>query len=77
MSDNKPAIGSEWKHTHGNYYRVLLIANEDMVRPIYYPVTVVYEGTNGKIWSRPLSEWYRSMTPVCPLESDGILWSIK
>jgi hypothetical protein len=30
-----------------------------------YPVTVVYQGVvNGAVWTRPLSDWHRSMTSV-------------
>lgn len=54
---------SEWIHTNGNKYIVLCIANEHTERPNQYPVTVVYQGENLKIWSRPLTEWHRSMTP--------------
>lgn len=56
---------SLWRHTNGNLYRALMMANIHTERPDQYPVTVVYEGVeNGKIWSRPLSEWHRSMTEV-------------
>lgn len=55
--------GSEWTHMNGNKYRVLCIANEYAERPDRYPVTVVYQGVDFKIWSRPLADWHRSMTP--------------
>lgn len=59
-----PSPGSQWAHTNGNRYTVLCIANEFTERPEQYPQTVVYRGENGRIWSRPVSEWGRSMTPV-------------
>ena len=61
------AAVSEWRHTNGNLYHVLCIANEHTERPDQYPVTVVYQGDNGRIWSRPLSDWHRSMTPNAEL----------
>lgn len=62
--DKLPTIGSKWRHHNGNEYTVMLIANFYSERPEKYPVTVVYRGQNDKIWSRPLSLWYASMTPV-------------
>lgn len=55
-----PTPYSTWQHKNGTEYTVLLIANADSDKA-EYPVTVVYQGPNGKVWSRPLSEWYRSM----------------
>lgn len=59
-----PEYGSVWEHhPTGNIYRVLLITNQQTQRPDKYPITVVYENTNtGTTWSRPLSEWHRSMS---------------
>lgn len=54
-------VGSEWVHTNGNIYKVVTIANKDTEYPDKYPVTIVYSGQNGKIWSCPLSDWHRSM----------------
>lgn len=59
-----PKLGSKWRHRNGVEYMVQMITNEDSTRP-EYPTTVVYVTIlNGKRWSRPLSEWYRSMTEV-------------
>lgn len=59
-----PAVGSNWSHTNGNNYQVTLVTNLLSTRA-EYPVTVVYTNqANGTVWSRPLTEWYRSMTPV-------------
>jgi hypothetical protein len=59
-----PEDGSKWRHYNGMEYQVLMITNLDSTRP-EYPTTVVYVNTmNGKRWSRPLSEWHRSMTEV-------------
>ncbi len=56
-----------WKHKSGSFYRVLLITNEQSTRE-EYPITVVYKGQDGVVWSRPLSKWHDSMT----LERDSI-----
>jgi hypothetical protein len=55
-----PVIKSKWKHLNGIEYEVIAIANENDT--IKYPTTVVYKGINGKIWSRLLTEWYRSFS---------------
>lgn len=57
-----PPPGSHWVHKNGNRYKVLLITNAAATQPEYI-LTIVYEGENGYIWSRPLSEWLRSYTP--------------
>lgn len=61
---NLPRPTSTWEHTNGNHYAVLFIANEFTERPDQYPQTVVYKGENGRVWSRPVSDWARSMTLV-------------
>ncbi len=59
MTD-EPKPGSRWKHHSGRSYTVLMLVNGDD-RPDTYP-RVVYQGENGKRWSRPLADWHRSMT---------------
>lgn len=56
--------GSVWQHTNGNEYMVLMMTNVDSTND-RYPETIIYAGKNEKIWSRPLSDWHRSMTRVC------------
>jgi hypothetical protein len=62
----EPAItkGSLWRHNNGVEYRVLYLANEKTADPIKYPVTVVYQGPNGLVWTRPMADWHRSMTRI-------------
>ena len=58
-------VGSKWKHRNGIAYTVIAIANVGVLDPITsekYPPTVVYQGTNGKVWARYLSDWGRSFT---------------
>jgi hypothetical protein len=59
-----PAIGSLWRHHNGNEYTVVMITNLKSERLDEYPITVVYVGGNGNIWSRPLHRWHSSMTLV-------------
>lgn len=56
-----PEVDTCWHHTNGNIYCVRSITNQGSTST-RYPETVVYEGTNGKLWSRPVSEWHRSLT---------------
>lgn len=57
-----PKIGTKWTHSNGAVYTVESITNIDSTNQARYPTTVVYRGTNDKLWSRPLSDWHRSMT---------------
>jgi len=56
--------GSLWQHKVGGKYLVLNLTNVHAVHPGTYKVTVVYQDEDGLIWSRPLSDWHRSMTRV-------------
>ena len=60
------AIGSLWKHTGGNVYRVLNLANySTQVPDSDYQKTVVYENVDNKtVWSRHLSRWFGSMQRI-------------
>lgn len=61
----EPKPETLWQHHNGGVYRVLHIANQQTTNPDKYPVTVVYQGVvNGAVWTRPLSDWHRSMTSV-------------
>lgn len=59
-----PDMWSLWRHRNGRAYRVTGIANANSINPDAYPVSVVYEGSNGKVWCRPLRDWHRSMTLI-------------
>jgi hypothetical protein len=59
---NRPLIGTRWVHTNNHHaYTILLLTNEHSEND-NYQIQVVYKGDNGKIWSKPLSDWHRSMT---------------
>lgn len=55
---------TKWKHKNGLEYEVILIANEASTDQVKYPITVVYQGANAKVWSKPLNDWHRSMTLI-------------
>jgi len=62
MIDPKP--NDIWMHSNGILYRVIMLTNMQSKKE-KYPPTVVYETiSNGNVWSRPLSDWHRSMTFV-------------
>lgn len=59
-----PEPGSRWRHHNGNEYTVRLITNLYSIRLEEYPVTVVYEGDNGRVWSKTIHSWYKSMEKI-------------
>jgi hypothetical protein len=56
-----PQVGEHWQHKNGGVYTVLHVTNTAVVREGHTP-DVVYQGRNGNVWSRPLSDWHRSFT---------------
>lgn len=73
LRTDAPASTTRWQHSNGNFYTVLVMSNGDSERPDEYPKTVVYQGDNGKVWSRPLSRWHGSMTEVPKAAKPGEL----
>jgi hypothetical protein len=60
-----PLVKSEWQHSSGELYKVSAIANIETTDHKKYPITVFYHGKfNNKLWCRPVSDWYRSMTLI-------------
>lgn len=60
-----PSIKSQWRHKNGNVYVVDKIVGRRTTRPFEYPTMVIYfNKDNGEGYSRPLSQWYKSMTRV-------------
>ena len=68
-------VGRQFKHTNGNIYTVVMVTNTHG-RLERHPIDVIYIGQNGKEWSRKLSDWDRSFTPVDARDSE-ILTKIK
>lgn len=57
----KIILGGKYRHNNGYTYVVLFFTNVDSSKE-EYPPSVVYVGENGKFWSRPIADWFRSMT---------------
>lgn len=55
---------SRWVHTNGTVYTVCFLTNNFSTDYLRYPPTVVYQGPNGKRWSRLAADWDRSMTRI-------------
>ena len=58
-----PRLQERYLHQNGNEYTVVMLANLDSTRP-EYPITVVYQGANGKIWAKDLDNFNKKMTRV-------------
>lgn len=50
------------KHNNGNVYTVLFLANIDGGDPLKYPVSVIYQGFNGKVWVKTLEDFCNKFT---------------
>ena len=56
-----PAVGSFWMHENGaGPYKVLLLANVNSLSE-KYPPTVVYQGANGNVWTKPVGNFLDKM----------------
>lgn len=55
--------GQKWRHRNGIEYRVVCLTNEHSTRP-EYPVTVVYQGENKRLWSKTKDDFIAKMTFV-------------
>lgn len=58
-----PAIGSQWKWGEKRFYTVILIANEHFDTSAY-PTTIIYQGFNGRIWAKNLTNFCATMRKV-------------
>lgn len=59
------SVGDKYTHTLGQVYKVICFTNIDTIRPKKYPESVVYQNVeNDRIYSRPISDWFTSMTKV-------------
>ncbi len=61
-----PAIGSKWRHHKGGIYTVVIVSNECSTDKDKFPVTIIYQGDNGKVWSAGLLPFTISMRPMVP-----------
>jgi len=54
---------SKWTHNgNGKKYTVIEVANEHSENPDY-PLHVIYEGENGKIWAKSIGNFLARMKP--------------
>lgn len=58
-----PRCGETYKHHNGNEYIVMCIANTE-AESEDYPVMVIYQGHNGKIWAKTVDNFLAKMTKV-------------
>lgn len=62
-----PTIGAVWEHkSSGKLYLVVTITNldADAGKVQQFPPTVVYVGQNGKVWSRPYTDFCARCAPT-------------
>ena len=66
MNKGIPDVGTFWLHKSGTKYEVINVCNlhANNERREEYPLLVIYRGDDGKVWSRGLPSWYRSMKPL-------------
>lgn len=68
MTDVKalPEIGSFWQHVGSEeVYCVELVTNVHATKP-EWPVTIVYQDAEMRVWSRPAEEWHAKFRPLDP-----------
>lgn len=58
-----PAIGEQFRHHSGRVYFVIAVANKESTNPDY-PLTIVYQGYNGNIWSKDIKRFNETMLPT-------------
>lgn len=63
MKNDIPKLQERYRHLNGNEYTVIMLANLDSARP-EYPITIVYQGCDGKVWAKDLNNFYKKMSRV-------------
>lgn len=63
MKKSIPKLQGRYRHLNGNKYTVIMLANLDSARP-EYPITVVYQGDDGKVWAKDLNNFNKKMSRV-------------
>jgi len=60
-----PEEGTEWRHSKGGIYTVILVTSEpDGEKADKFPRSVVYRAEDGRTWTRTLESWYKSFKPL-------------
>jgi hypothetical protein len=69
MTQEAPEVHSKWVHYKSKQVYVVCAITNTAHPSDNYPVTVVYKNKlNETLWSRKLSDWHRSFTPVGAFE---------
>lgn len=63
MKKSIPKLQERYRHLNGNEYTVIMLANLDSARP-EYPITIVYQGSDGRVWAKDLNNFYKKMSRV-------------
>lgn len=63
METNYPKFGSVWQHHSDRVYTVLGVANTENLMA-KYPVTVVFVGRTGNLWTKTLDNFLKTMTEI-------------
>lgn len=61
-----PQHGEDWLHHGGKEYKIITVTNTAALDHDKFPVTVVYQGHDGNIWSRPANSFLRKFTRCTP-----------
>lgn len=59
-----------YMHSNGSKYQVITIANQNSTRP-EYPTMVVYQGEDGKVWSKSMDSFIESMSQSSSAIKEG------
>lgn len=57
-----PEVGTVWIHRKGGLYRIVGSCRIESSNA----EAVLYEGMDGTIWARPVSQWHDRFTQVLP-----------
>lgn len=56
--------GQIYKHENGNFFTVLYISNICLETQDKFPITIVYQGTDGRIWTKAYKNWSNKFTLI-------------
>lgn len=54
--------GTVFRHHSGRVYTLIAVANVESTDQEKFPLTAVYQGSNGKTWSRPMKDFVKKFT---------------
>lgn len=62
-----PSANEKWFHHSGKPYIIVVVTNKAALDPEKFPLTVVYQDTDGNVWSRPASAFVRKFRRAVPM----------